>query len=245
MGLKQDILDKVKDIVNTKFTPEEVKYVPDISNTKLTFGNTGLIFESTVLYIDIRGSTEILNSFNKSTVAKIHKAYYHTIVKIANDTEGEVRSFNGDSLLVFYQGTTKLILLTAVRAAMHMKYMLDNDDGIKKYLKKYTSIDFGIGIDDGKILCTKVGIGGTNDNKDLFWISNAVNKSTVLSDLAKSPNHIYISNYIYSNLTDAVKYVEKKDALGNTYKHDIWNKKQFTYNGKYESCYYTSYYWTF
>jgi hypothetical protein len=31
-------------------------------------------------------------------------------------------------------------------------------------------VDFGIGLDDGKIFCTKVGIGGDNNTKDLIWI---------------------------------------------------------------------------
>ena len=59
MGLKQDITDKVKDIINTNFTFEEVSYVPEMANTKLTFANTGLKFEATVLYIDLRDSTKI------------------------------------------------------------------------------------------------------------------------------------------------------------------------------------------
>jgi adenylate cyclase len=107
MGLKQDIIDKVKAIVDEEFTVEDVTYVPDIKNSKLTFGNTGLRFEATVLYIDMRGSTEILNKHNKASVAKMHMAYFHTAIKIAKSLGGEVRSFNGDSILIFFQGTTQ------------------------------------------------------------------------------------------------------------------------------------------
>ena len=118
MGLKQDITDKVKAIMDEEFKIEDVTYVPDIKNSKLTFGNTGLKFEATVLYIDMRGSTEILNKHNKASVAKMHMAYFHTVVKIAKSLGGEVRSFNGDSMLVFFQGTTKQSLSNAVQAAM-------------------------------------------------------------------------------------------------------------------------------
>ncbi|MCW8940200.1 MAG: adenylate/guanylate cyclase domain-containing protein, partial [Flavobacteriales bacterium] len=239
-----DILDKIKKHMDESFSVEEVSYVPTLDDSKLTFGNKGLKFNTTVLYIDLRGSTELLNKHNKSTVAKVHKAYYYTIVKISNSLGGENRSFNGDSLLVFFQGTSKATLSNAVQAAMMMTYMLSSSEGISKHLKKYTSIDFGIGMDDGDVLCTKVGIGGTYDNKDLIWIGNPVNKSTVLSDKAKSPNHIYISKYVYDNLLDYVKYHEKEDNWGNKQKVDMWTQTSIIYNGGYITCYYTSYYWT-
>jgi class 3 adenylate cyclase len=243
MGLKQDVISKVSSILDNKFSTEEISYVPDLEDTKLTFGNTGLEFEATVLFIDMRGSTEVLNKHNKSTVAKIHMSYFHTIVKIANSLGGQVRSFNGDSLLVFLQGTTKNTLSNAVKAAMQMKYMISNDDsGINGLLKKYTPIDFGIGIDDGKILCTKVGIAGTN-NRDLIWVGNSVNKSVVLSDLSKSPNHIAISSRVYDCLLDDVKYGVRKNYYGQEEKVDMWTKSKFSYNNSYEYYYYTSWYW--
>lgn len=243
MGIKQDIIDKVQTILDEQFEVEEVSYVPDLENTKLTFGNKGLQFEATVLYIDMRGSTELLNKHNKSTVAKIHMAYFHAIVKIANSLGGQARSFNGDSLLVFFQGTTKITLSNAVQAAMQMKYMIDNEDGgINKLLKKYSTIDFGIGIDDGKILCTKVGVSGTN-NRDLIWIGNTVNKSVVLSDRAKSPTHIAISYHVYNNLLDRVKYGTRKSIFGIDEKVDMWSNQIFTYNNQINTYYHTSWHW--
>jgi adenylate cyclase len=244
MGLKQDILDKIKKHMDESFVIEDVTYVPSIDDSKLTFGNKGLKFDTTVLYIDLRGSTELINKHNKSTVAKIHKAYYYTIVKIAKSLSGENRSFNGDSLLVFFQGTTKQTLSNAVKAAMKMTYMLSNSGGISKHLSKYTTINFGIGLDYGDVLCTKVGIGGTYDNKDLIWIGNSVNRSTVLSDKGSDPNHIYISEMVYDNLLDEVKYHTKKDAWGNPQKVNMWTQTYATYNGKSELCYYTNYHWT-
>lgn len=245
MGLKQDIIDKVKKHIDEDYSVEDIIYVPDIADSKLTFGNTALKFEATVLYIDLRGSTALVNKHNKSTVAKIHKAYYYAIVKISKKFGGNNRSFNGDSLLVFFPGKTKETLSNAVKAAMKMKYILSNQEGISKIISKYTDINFGIGIDDGDILCTKVGIGGTYDNKDLIWIGNPVNKSTVLSDKGRSPYHIYISSRVYQNLNDEVKYHERKDYWGNPEKVDMWTQDFIEYNGKNEYCYYTNYHWTF
>jgi len=197
MSLKDDIKKKVSDIVDSDFEVEEVTYVPNIDDNKLTFGNKGLRFEATVLHIDMRGSTKILNNHNKTSVAKIHMSYFHTIVKVARSLGGSVRSFNGDSMLVFFPGKTRQTLSNAVKAAMWMKYIIsDSKEGINNTLLKYSEIDFGIGLDDGEILCTKIGIGGESSNKGLFWAGNPVNKSVKLSDNAKNPKHIYISMFM-------------------------------------------------
>jgi adenylate cyclase len=235
MGLKEDIVKKVKEIMDTEFVIEEVTSVPDITNSKLTFGNKGLKFDATVLFIDVRGSTKILNNHNKRTVAKIHMAYFHTVIKIATDLGGEVRSFNGDSMLVFFLGNSKEILTDAVIAAMKMKYMITNaDNGINNYLKKYSTIDFGIGLDYGTILSTKIGVGGDSNTKDLIWIGNSVNKAVKLSDDAGGTTQISISEIVYDNLEDRGK-------LSNGV--NMWTKSSFIYNDKTENYYYTSYYW--
>lgn len=244
MGIKESIIDKVKSILDERFEVKDVTYVPDIQNSELTFGNKGLQFEATVLYIDMRGSTEILNKHNNPTVAKIHMAYFHTIVKIAKENGGEVRSFNGDSMLVFFQGTPKISLSNAVKSAMQMKYMLTNTEGgINQLLEKYTPIDFGIGLDDGKILCTKIGVGGDSNNKDLIWIGNAVNKAVIISDKGKNSTHIGISAWAYDNLMDDVKYNLEKNIYGQEEKVNMWNSSTVVFNGKNETYYYTSYYW--
>jgi len=240
--MKESIEKYAKDIIDSKFDITDIEYVPDLDDKKLTFLNTGLRFEATTLYIDMRGSTKILNKHNRYTVAKLHKAYFYIIVKIAKSLGGDVRSFNGDGMLVFFQGTTTNILSNAVKAAMKMKYMLSKDEEIMKLFNKYSSLDFGIGIDDGKILCSKVGLSGIN-NRDLVWIGNPVNKSVKIGDNLQSPYHIGISKYVYDNLTDEVKYYKKKDYFGIVNNIDMWTESSFTYNEKIEIYYYTSYYW--
>lgn len=243
MALKDDIKSKVKAILDERLVVTDVTYVPRLDDSKLTFGNTGLKFTGSSLFIDIRGSTSVLNTHNKPIVAKLHMAFFHTIVKIANSLDGNVRSFNGDSSLIFFQGNLKATLSTAVKCAMQIKYMIDNsEDGINELLKKYSKLNFGIGIDHGNILCTKVGVGGEH-NRDIFWIGNPVNKSTVLGDNSKSPNHIAISRYVYENLLDYAKYGTRKNYWNQDEKVDIWTKGTFIYNGKYEDFYTTNWYW--
>ncbi|MBL7979866.1 MAG: hypothetical protein JNN12_16130 [Bacteroidetes Order II. Incertae sedis bacterium] len=244
MGLKDDIKKEVKNILDTKFDVEDVSYVPDIENSKLIYGNKGLQFKGTVLYVDMRGSTTILSKHNRPVVAKIHMSYFHAILKIAEIYDGEVRSFNGDSVLVFFEGNSKLTLNFAVMAAMTMTYIISSNEGINNELQKYSTVDFGIGIDFGHILCTKIGLVKKPNNKDLIWIGHAVNKSTVISDSRKSPFHVGISSVVYSNLNDNVKYHTQKNYWGQEEKINMWTKGYITYDGKQEEYYYTNYYFT-
>lgn len=240
--MKKEIEDKVKEIIETNFEVEECYSVPDINDSRLTFGNKGLKFEATTLYIDMRESTKILNKHNRPTVAKLHMAYFHTIVKIAKSLGGEVRSFNGDGMLVFFYGTTKQSLSDAVKSAMQMTCML-TQSAVKDKLEKYSGLNFGIGVDHGTILCTKVGISGTN-NRDLVWVGNPVNKSVKVGDNLEAPNHIGISSSTYENLLDEVKYHRYKDSFGYEQKVNMWTQGWYTYNGDYVSYYYTDYYWS-
>lgn len=240
--MKDAIDKKVKEIIDEKFEVTDVTIVPDIEDSRLTFNNKGLRFEGNSLYIDMRGSTAVLNNHNRTTVAKLHKAYFHTIVTIAKNLGGQVRSFNGDGMLVFFQGTTKEVLSNAVKAAMQMKWMLSSSDSsVKKQMEKYSTVNFGIGIDNGKILCSKVGISGTN-NRDLVWVGNAVNKSVKIGD--KLHGNIGISSHVYNNLLDHVKYHTDKDIWGNEVKVDMWQSAYFDYNGEQQLYYYTTYQWT-
>lgn len=240
MSLLQNIKDKIKTIIDEDFKVTEVKYIPKIDDSKLTFGNTGLTFTGTVVFIDMRGSTKILNSHNKTTVAKLHMSFFHAIVKIANSNDGHVRSFNGDSALIFFHGNFKKTISNAVICAMEIKYALSiKEAGVKKLLEKYSSLNFGIGLDHGKILCTKVGIGGEH-NRDLFWVGNSVNKSTVLGDQSSDPHNISISKFAYDNLLDWAKFGKGKNHRGEEIDVDMWSKSSFIYNDKSENYYYTS-----
>ena len=239
MPNKKELIEEIEAIISEKFDVEDVDYVPDISNSKLTFGNFGLQFDATVLYIDMRESTEILEKHNNPIVAKIHMAYFKAITHIVKLLGGEIRSFNGDSMLVFFQGTKTKTLNNAVTAAMKINYIITNQDGINPILKKYSAIDFGIGIDYGKILCTKIGLPRNQNNQDLIWIGRAVNKSTKISCERKSPNHIGISKLVYENLDDDTKFGIQ---TWTNHKVDMWTCSLINYNNKQEYIYFTNWY---
>lgn len=245
MGLKEEISNKVEQILDKEFLVRQVDYVPEIDDKDLVLDGDGLEFPSTVLCIDMRDSTEILNKNNAQTIARLHKAYLHTTVSITKSLGGEVRSFNGDSIICFFPGAYKKVVSNAVKAAMQICYMITNStSGIHNLLSEFSAINFGIGLDYGNVLSTKVGIGGKTNANDLIWIGNPVNRSVTISDECSTPFYIGISNSVYINLLDEVKFHKQKNSLtGLEESINMWAAYSVRYNGRLETCYKTSYLW--
>lgn len=231
MITKESIQKKSKEIHDTKFKFEPAKTVPTVATKQLTFGCTGWSFDATVLYIDMRHSTKLLDENRRNVVAKLHMAYYNAIVSIARDKGGEIRSFNGDSLLVFFLGNSVEMTRTAVRCAFIMKYAITQI--VNPAMSGYQDINFGIGVDYGNIIATKVGIGGDDTTKDLIWLGDSVNRSTRLSDECKDPYHIGISSIVYARLDESLK-TYNNNLIG---KSDVWKQTFFRYNDRNEYMY--------
>jgi adenylate cyclase len=241
VSYKDDIVNKNLRMFNDFFSSDKVNMIPALEDKRFSFDRAGLSFDATVLYIDIKNSSSLLNIYTPKVVAKIHMNIFNTVVRIAAIYDGEVRSFDGKGLLVFFKDTGKSVINMAVQAALIMKYMLVIDEnGLNKYLlsKFESSIDFGIGIDCGTVLCTKMCIGGGN-NSSLVFIGNCINKAEIISKKKEYPNNIGISDAIYNSLDDKNKY--KKAVLGLDSKEYMWKLDYLNYNNKNEFCYSTTY----
>ena len=174
-------------------------------------------------------------------VAKLHMAYYNAIVRIAKADGGKIRSFNGDSLLLFFLGADSATAEKAVRSAFRMKYAIT--ELVNPNLDDYKDINFGIGIDMGNIIATKVGIGGDDTTKDLIWLGNAVNRSTKISDECEAPYHVGISDAVYNKLpNNLISYTTKeKTYFGiQEIKHEVWIRQTMVYNNDREAFYTSS-----
>ena len=238
MSLKDNIINKTKEIHNQKFSFDDTKSIPTVTTKELTFGCTGWRFDAVVLYIDMRHSTKLLDEHRRNVVAKLHMSYYHAIVRIAKADGGEIRSFNGDSLLIFFLGADSETADKAVRSAFHMKYAITQL--VNPNLDDYKDINFGIGIDMGSIIATKVGIGGDDTTKDLIWLGNAVNRSTKISDKCEDPFHVGISETVFKKLSDSLKtFTTRKETYFGVHAitYDVWTKQALIYNDSWETYY--------
>ena len=203
--LFEELKERISSIMSTKYNIISVLDVP--TREDVTFEEKAGLIETSVLYIDIRNSTELLKLHRKTVVAKLLKSFHLICAKVIRSNFGDVRSFNGDSLLAFFQANHD-VCDNAVVSAFCMKYCLD------KLIKNRfgDEFDYGIGIDCGKILAAKAGFKGDYNN-DLIWIGKAVNSAAKMGNAAESPDNIRISNGVYERLSGENKF-RKSSVLG-------------------------------
>jgi class 3 adenylate cyclase len=156
----------------------------------LTFGNTLKTMQhAVVVYIDMRSSRQVMNDTTEFVSAKVHKAFLQSIVYCIETRGGHFRSFNGDGALAFFRGLNAAS--RAARGALDLKAYVHEMN--KLLAPKRTSIDFGVGIGQGKVHVLKSGKRGDDQTKqDLVWIGLPVYVAVELSDFGKWPRNIWI-----------------------------------------------------
>ncbi|MBA7653907.1 hypothetical protein ES703_61772 [subsurface metagenome] len=149
---------------------------------------------------------------------------------------GKIRSFQGDSILVFWPANLKSQIMDAVKAAMAIKWFLSSE--LSSLFEKYSKLDYGIGIDWGEVFIVRAGISRDSNNNDLVFIGKCVNLAVAIANQAKAPKNIEVSLSVYNNLEDSHKYATK-----NNNKVNIWNDGTVVWNNKRYDTKLTSYHW--
>src|SRR6266545_4210210 len=148
MGLLEEATADVDNYLAGTYDVTKPQDVPD--NDDVPLGKKAMEFEATVLFVDVRQSTDITDSFRRQTAAKMMKAYFSGAVRIINANGGAVRSFNGDGMLAFFMGDPRST--PAVKAAMHIDWFVSEllQPKFGKYFENNQSalgkaLDFQIG----------------------------------------------------------------------------------------------------
>jgi class 3 adenylate cyclase len=129
--------------------------IPDVKD--LEFGKKGRELELAMMFIDIRESTKIVDGFRRITAAKMYKSFLWGMSQIARNNGGELRSFNGDGVLIAFIGDSKCT--NAAKAGLQMSWFCRQilKPKLQAYFQdneqlKNIDFDYGIGIDTGKVL---------------------------------------------------------------------------------------------
>jgi class 3 adenylate cyclase len=184
----------------------------------LTFGNTIKTMDhAVVFYVDMRSSRQIMQDSTEFVSAKAHKAFLQAVIYCIENRDGHFRSFNGDGALAFFRGTNAAS--RAVKAALDLKaYVLKINEVLDS---RGTSLDFGVGIAQGKVHVVKTGKRGDDQTKqDLVWIGLPVYIAVELSDLGKRQSNIWITHTVRKTIGDENHLNVVSDADGNS----IWLK---------------------
>jgi len=222
MATKEEIIKAVSDFFSGDYEIIEGRAIPDVADIQL--GKNGREIELAMLFIDIKESTKIVDGLRRTTAARMYKSFLWGVAQIAKMNNGELRSFNGDGVLMAFIGKSKRT--NATKAAMQMSWFaqkvlkpkLDTVFQNNRLLcDQEIEFDFGIGIDVGKVLVVRGGIRGGNNN-DLVWVGNATNFAVKLSALSKDGYHIYISEDVY-------KKMKKSSKIGGNPKKNMWDSR--------------------
>lgn len=227
MATKDEIIEAVDDFFSGDYEITDGRTIPEADDIQL--GKNGKEIELAMLFIDIRESTKIVDGLRRITAARMYKSFLWGVAQIAKANSGELRSFNGDGVLMAFIGDFKRT--NAVKAAMQMswfaqKILKPKFDAVFQNSQQLSGqgieFDFGIGIDVGKVLVVRGGIRGENNN-DLVWVGNATNFAVKLSSLSKSEDgyHIYISKEVYKNMHESSK-------IGGAPKRNMWEERRWT-----------------
>lgn len=197
-----DLENQVREYLAGDYEVSEITDIPTVDN--VSFKKKAKKLNLCAYSIDLRNSSDLLFKHQKQTSGKIHKAFLTVAAKVAQKYGGKIRSFQGDSILVFWPAANKRQLTDAVRAAMVTKWLLDIE--FSKHFEKYEKLDFGIGIDWGEVFILRAGISRDANNNDLVFIGKCVNFAVAIANQARSPAHVEISRSIFNNLEEDMNY---------------------------------------
>src|SRR5258706_16454412 len=119
MSFIKELEDKIRDYTTGDYEIVETTTIPSPEN--VAFGKKAYRINLTAFCIDLRKSTDLLKIHDKETCGKIHKSFLTIATKVITENGGQLRSFNGDSVLAFFPAQLKSDIERAVRAAFQLK----------------------------------------------------------------------------------------------------------------------------
>ena len=161
-----------------------------------------------VLFVDMRHSTQLPEWFSPEQLVKIYRSYIRTVVQAIRYSGGFVRDFMGDGVLaVFVDNEHGSSEDNSIYAARYIVTAIDKF--LNPVLIQHLNhrISYGIGIHTGEISLSKVGMKGKEQNENvenefgIAWIGNSTNLACKQSG-AVGGGTIFISASTYSAISD-------------------------------------------
>lgn len=200
MALGDDLNAEVRKILKERWSTRNGRVVPDPED--LGLGNDAVLLDGTVLYADLNGSTNLVETMKPEFAAEVYKCFLTCAARIIRAEGGEITGYDGDRIMAVYLGESKNS--DAARTALKINYSVKEiiNPAIKD---QYPGASFAaahvVGVDTSNLFVARVGVRGDND---LVWIGRAANYAAKLSDGSGAPSQITAD--VYNRLSDASKY---------------------------------------
>ncbi len=193
-------VNRIQEILDSDNSNYEDKGNVVPSRDSLTYNN-GYYVNVTALFIDIVGSSKLIESCQRPTLAKIYRSFISECVAlISSINQCKEVSIHGDCVWGIFETPKKSDIDSVFYIAASL-YGVVNILNLKLAKKNYQTISVGIGIDDGKTLMIQAGYKGSSIN-DVVWMGNVVNNACHLANKAGRDGRksIIVTNVIYSKL---------------------------------------------
>lgn len=230
MGLLKDLQDHAAQTFREQWTTRAGQVVP--SPTDLKLSNDAVEFErATVLYADLTGSTNMVDTLGWQKAAEIYKTFLFCSGKIIRDSGGVITSYDGDRVMAVFIGSTQTS--DAAICGMKINWAVQsvvNPALSKQYAGNSFTVSQVVGIDTSSIRAARTGVRGDND---IVWVGRAANYAAKLTEI-KLPQRTWITEDAYNRLRDEAKF-------GGNPKQNMW--KQFSWTQQNDIPVYGSTYW--
>lgn len=201
---------------------EELDHLP--ARNALTYTN-GFYVKCSVLYVDIRGSSELTGLHRNPTLAKIYRAFISEFTAvmngnpkcaeinvISNCVSGFFDTPEKDDIDEVFSSGAKI---SSVSDIMNYKF---KKNGMEE-------ITIGIGISYGNALVVKTGYKGSGVG-EVIWIGDVVNEASKLASFGNKEStdrETMVSEIVYYNLNETNKKLLTSNSARNCYHGDIVN----------------------
>lgn len=234
MGLASQLTTDVTTILNTTWSRRNGQVVPETDNVALSNGAVDL--DAVILYADLANSTKLARDFQRSTAAKVVRAYLSSMTRLVKHNGGAVRSFDGDRVMGVFVGDSKNS--NAGKCALQMNYVVKDILRPKAEAKfpalksKGFVLTHCAGVASSEVLVVRGGVRGSND---LVFIGTAPNVAAKLSEIRDGGYRSYITSEVYNFLNENSKLGSKGE--------NMWAKTSGSVSGKSMTLYKSRWQW--
>lgn len=207
MGLKDDLVKEVDETFLSQWDVQGTTSVPEPEDLLLNSNHAKDLETATVLYADLDGSTNMVNSYDWSFSAEVYKTYLRCAAEIIRSENGIITAYDGDRVMAVFTGGSKNT--SAVRCALKINYAVCEiiQPALKTlYPSKNFTLKHVVGVDTSRLRTARIGVRGDND---LVWIGRAANYAAKLTSL--SGKTTWITKSVYAAMNNKVKYLNGTD----------------------------------
>ena len=160
MPLGDDLNSEVRKILRERWTTRSGRVVPEPED--LALGNDAVTLDGTVLYADLDGSTELVNTKNPEFAAEIYKSFLACAARIIRDRGGSITGYDGDRIMAVFIGEAKNSTAAETGLKINHAVLKIINPAIKdQYPNSPYTVKHQVGIDTSQLFVARTGIRGS------------------------------------------------------------------------------------